>query len=684
MLRTQRRVIASTAVPRCGSAAGPVLFGILCFLLVLGVSMFVRLRTQHAEQQLRDLRAQEAHEHEVLARAVARHRGEAVRHTQANTPPLGGALVESVEEPAGTQQPLAAVSSSAVTTATSVTPAASHLPAVSTEIDPAAARRQWLEAQLAAGEFGPALETASSAVDADERTALLHRVARAQMDAGEYDGAGAAIRRMPLPEARTSAFRERAARKTLTGGGSGADFTQLISLIQQETSGPWQDIDGTGGTISQFETGVRVDPHGLLQHLSKPEHTGRLAALGIRARSADLNTDMARPSPLRMVSLTRLERAVAERIEAGQSVPTTMQHLAGLSQVRYVFVFPDEGEIVIAGPAEAWQYNENGQPVGAESGRPTLQLDDLVTVLRTFSPDGLGLFNCLIVPRQEGLKAVKEFVTQSNSRGPLRSTAVSNWVRQLQEKLGLQDVQVNGVPVESRVARVIVEADYRMKLIGVGKLDGGKGIKSFFDLLEVQPAQEPPPLDALRWWLTMKYDALLHSPDHDVFEIRGSSVLCLSENELITDQGQRVHTGQADETNRLFAQLFTQHYAELAQRDLIFADLQNIFDLALVAALIRHERLDQRAAWDGGVFAANGSYQPAQFDPPRTVMSVAGHRVYNGKDIVVQVAGGVRGDLMAVVRNPQMFRPAARLGNLAQQVRTPQLSPGRWWWDAPQ
>ena len=56
-----------------------------------------------------------------------------------------------------------------------------------------------------------------------------------------------------------------------------------------------------------------------------------------------------------------------------------MRHLAGLSQISYVFVYPENGEVVIAGPAEGWRYNEYGMPVGVESGRPTLQLDDLVT-----------------------------------------------------------------------------------------------------------------------------------------------------------------------------------------------------------------------------------------------------------------------------------------------------------------
>ena len=110
--------------------------------------------------------------------------------------------------------------------------------------------------------------------------------------------------------------------------------------------------------------------------------------------------------------------------------------------------------------------------------------------------------------------------------------------------------------------------------------------------------------------------------------------------------------------------------------------MQNIFDLALVAALIRHERLDDRVGWDPGVFAANGAYRPAQYAPAKTVMSVVNHRVYNGKDIVVQVAGGVRADLMAVVTNQNVVREAPPLEDLAGRGRAPQLPEGRWWWDA--
>ncbi len=550
------------------------------------------------------------------------------------------------------------------------------------KVDETKERLDRLNAQLEAGEFGPALETAQSTSDAAERSQLLKLVADAQMKAGAFDAALGSIRRIPIPRQRESARQQRASRRALAGGGAQPDFDSLIELIQSETSGPWADVDGAGGTVTEYRTGVTVNPNGLLAQLTKEEHTGRLKDLGIEARVADLNDDMARPAELRLVSLTRLERELAKRLAAGRPVVETMKQLAGLTRIQYVFVYSDEKEIVIGGPAEGWRYDENGVPVGVSSGRPTMQLDDMVTVLRTFSEAGEGEFGCSINPRKEGLKRIKEFVAQSNARGPLSAgAAVRNWVQQLQKSLGLQDIELTGIPTESRVARIIVEADYRMKLIGIGKLDGGKNIPSIFDLLTVQQ-QKNSSLDALRWMLTMKYDSVLHSPDHDVFEIQGASVLCESENQFVTAQGERIQTGKSEATNRLFASNFSSHYAELAERDTVFADLQNIFDAALVAALLHHERAPNRIGWDLGVFAINGKYQPATFDPPTVVDSVVNHRVYRGRDIVVQVAGGVRADLMSIVKDPKIVRPAPRLKNLSAQGRAPELPDGRWWWDA--
>lgn len=541
------------------------------------------------------------------------------------------------------------------------------------------------DAQLAAGKLDEALATALAVQDADQRTDMLKKIVGAHIAKKDFDAAVTVLNRIPSESRRKAARRVVQKARSLAGGGS-ANPQELVDFIKKNTGGQWADDDGVGGTVDpspNFNTGVRVDAHGTLVRVGKAEMQGRLQSLGIRARNADLNDDMAKSTSLRLVSLTRLEREVAKKLTAGQQVPESMQHLAGISQIEYVFFYPELKEVVIGGPAEAWHYDEFGRSVGVQEGRPTLQLDDLVTVMRTFSPEGSGYFECLIVPRQDGLQKVKEFVEQSNNSGPLHPGQVKRWTLKLQDLLGLQDIVVNGVPLDSRVARVIVEADFRMKLIGVGQLDGGPQIPGYFDLMTSTKNKPQSTLDALRWWMTMKYQSVLHSPARDVFQVVGSSVLCQSENELVNSKGERIHTGQSEPANLQFASNFTNYYAELAKRDLVFADFQNILDLSLVAAMLRQERVDEQINWNRGVFASNGGYKTAKYEPAHTVMSVVNHRVFNGKDIVVQVAGGVRADLMTVVQNDKIVREAGRLKTVSPRGK-PQAGNNRWWWDAAQ
>lgn len=531
-----------------------------------------------------------------------------------------------------------------------------------------------IQAHLEAGEFGQAFQLAQK-LDGEAQDAALKQIAHAQAAEGD---ANAATRTLGRMSDRKSAASER----SQLGGGLVADFQPLMTLIEEETSGPWDADEPGTGTISQFDAGVRVDPKGVLYRQTKEELTGRLAALGVEARTANLNEDMTRQSDLRMVSLTRLEAEIAQRLEAGEPVVESMKKLAGLSKITHIFFYPESSEIVIAGPAEGWKYDENGVAVGTASGRPALQLDDLVTVLRTFSPGSKEIFGCSIDPRPEGLKAVKDFVTTSQNAGPLAAGGAKSWASKLGTKLGRQDITIYGVPSNSHVARVLLEADYKMKLIGIGKLDAGSNIPDYFELTAQHPELANSSVEGLRWWLSMKYDSVLHSPDRTAFEITGSSVRCQSENEHLNEQGQRVHTGKSEGLNKLFAQNFTEHYSELAAKDPAFADLQSVFDLALVAALIEREDLDGKAHWDRGVFATKGAYKVASYNVPKSVDTVVNHRVFNGKDVVVQVAGGVTADIGSVVRDESIQKESAELNQTAATAAKAQLPSGRWWWDA--
>lgn len=536
-----------------------------------------------------------------------------------------------------------------------------------------------LQERLAAGEFGPALDAAGAIEDRTERTRQLHAISDAQRKHRDFRSAAETARRIPERVDRASARAAVSRDRSHSGGGNMADFTELIELIKSTVEpDSWDDVGGPGST-REYNTGVYVDPQGVMRQRTKADQTGTLEGLARRARLADLNEDLARPSPLRLVSLRRLEQQVSAQLAAGRPLPETLQRLAGLTRVEHVFVFPEENEIAIAGPAEGWRYDDAGRAVGRESARPVLNLDDFVVVFRAFAPGGDARFGCSINTRDANLKDVKEFVEASNRGGALRPGQLGKWLSELQKRLGMQDVVVHGIPADTRAAQVLVEADYKMKLIGIARYDGGPQIPSYFELLQKSKGTKGAPLEALRWWLTMKYDAVLHSPDKLAFQFEGSSVLVQSENQFVNAQGRHVPTGIAEPLNRQFAENFTRHYAELAKRDPVFGELQNLFDMALVAALCRQEGLLELAHWEPGAFAPQGDYQSLKFGPPKEVESVINHRVYGGKDIVVQVAGGVQADIAGVARDPALARDSESVAQRREGLRVP---PGRWWWDA--
>ena len=119
-------------------------------------------------------------------------------------------------------------------------------------------------------------------------------------------------------------------------------------------------------------------------------------------------------SKLRKVSLNRLEQAAGRRLAEGRPITDEMQYLAGLTEIEYLFAYPETGDVVIAGPAGEWHSDSLGRAVIRETGRPVLHLEDLVAVLRaSFSSEANSIFGCGIFPRQQRLKQVQEFLELS-------------------------------------------------------------------------------------------------------------------------------------------------------------------------------------------------------------------------------------------------------------------------------
>lgn len=454
--------------------------------------------------------------------------------------------------------------------------------------------------------------------------------------------------------------------------GQAVDFQPLIDLIQSVIEPNSWDAVGGAGSAEGFAGGVWIDVRGRLQRRSSGGDAEELARIRERIRPATVPTDAGNPARMRLISLPRLERRVGELLAAGHPLPDEIRYLAGLQQVRHIFIYPDEHDIVIAGPADGWRIDDLGRPVGEQSGRPVLLLDDLVTVLRTCLPTGNGAFGCGIFPRRERLARVHEFLASAPDEVvPARREA---FLRQIRDELGEQDIRVWGVAPGSHVGQVLVEADHHMKLIGIGLEDGGPDVPSYLSMLDVPPGGEAPAMDTLRWWFTQFYDDVLTTPTSDAFQIRGQGVQVQSENELITPLGDRVHTGASQPNNERFAHGFTTHFDQLAERYVIYHELRNLFDLAVLSALLVESDAASRIQWDYGCFADPKQYRVPLQPAPRTVETVLNHRVIRERHILAAVSGGV------VVNPWPTVKHSVTRSNADGLVR-PAHRGDRWWWE---
>ncbi|MCH2222660.1 MAG: DUF1598 domain-containing protein, partial [Dechloromonas sp.] len=312
--------------------------------------------------------------------------------------------------------------------------------------------------------------------------------------------------------------------------------------------------------------------------------TGQLNQQRALEALARLDTDIARYSALRKVSLTRLARLIRQAIDEGHGPDEAMRHLAGLTRIQYLFYYPETHDIVVAGPAEGWVETAAGRVVGVESGRAILELQDLIVALRAF-PAGTKsnpLVYCSIDATPEGLARMQQFRQQIGRQ--IVPDDEQYIVQGMQESLGMQVITLGGVPASTHFAQVMVEADYRMKLIGIGLEDPPARIRSYVS----QASFTSIARNAMcRWWFVPEYKRIRVSEDRHAMEFVGPGVKLVGEDELISSDGARRQTKSQNRASYRFTQNFTDKFAQLAERAPVYGQLRNCIDMLVVAAFMQ-------------------------------------------------------------------------------------------------
>ena len=435
---------------------------------------------------------------------------------------------------------------------------------------------------------------------------------------------------------------------------------------------------GAGQGSQAGGAGVVVDPQGVLRVLAMSD--SNLSKIRQRSSIERLPQDLRRPSKLRKVALSRLEAALATTLESEGVLSDEIANLAGLTQIRYVFVYPatsdSPGEVVLAGPAEPWVEDSFGRSIGIESETPIVQLEDLAAAMRVFPPGQPAdqLVGCSIDPTQEGLARMQTYL---ESIGPVipRGTTDKSITRGLRESLGPQTVSVQGVSPHTHFAQVLVEADYRMKLIGIGLEKPPVRMSTWIDLTSSGSVAK----NALqRWYFSPNYECLKVSEDDLALELIGEGVKLIGADEMVLPDGRRMSAQQPSRASKLFTQAFTLKYPQIARQHPVYAQLKTLIDLAIIAAYLQEHGSYESASWSADVLLDESAYPIERFVAPQKI-DCAVNAVRRGSRLLTPIGGGV------VITARESFAQGNlqidETGKLHDEHTSISIPSDRWWWD---
>ena len=437
------------------------------------------------------------------------------------------------------------------------------------------------------------------------------------------------------------------------------------------------DTDNTTG--GGLTSGVAVDANGVLRRLTANDLSGQLTRQRAQQARAQLDRDVARPSKLRKVSLTRLAKLTKQAIEEGHGPDQTMQHLAGLTRIQYVFYYPETQDIVLAGPAEGWFEDLSGRALGIETGQPILELQDLVVALRTFPPAGKTslMVYCSIDATPEGLSRMQQFLDRIGRTftGNINEQFI---VEGLRESLGMQVITLGGIPANTHFAQVMVEADYRMKLIGIGLEEPPARFKSYVALANFASIASNA---MCRWWFVPDYQSVKVSEDGNAAELVGNGVKLVGEDEVVTGDGTRQQTGRQNRASRNFTESFTRKYAEIARNAPVYGQLRNCVDMLVAAAFIQQNDLYGKADWDLSVLGNESAYPVEIFNAPQQV-ATAVNSVWKGRNLATPVGGGVQIQAQQALAAENLLADEDGSVTTARDaIDLSDLPADKWWWD---
>jgi len=433
-------------------------------------------------------------------------------------------------------------------------------------------------------------------------------------------------------------------------------FALIATLIASLTTQSWAGGFFRNGAVG----GVIINAQGVLS-LPTAEASRELAAT-MRDIVPDADGEMSKLG-MRRISLRQLSEAVAHATENNFELPAEMRYLAGIQRVQYIFVYPEQNDIVLAGPGEGWRISDSGDVVGLTTGQPVVQLDDLLVALRgSQQARELGI-SCSIDPTEEGVRRMTALMKKQSRYNPRVLPAI-------EKAMGAQQIKLTGIPEDSHFARVLVAADYHMKRIAM-QLEQSpvNELPSFLSMLKNSRVKVTNMMP--RWWMACDYEPMARTEDGLGWELRGPGVKVMTESDFVAEDGSRTATGKRSDLAQKWADTMTMNYTKLSSKSPVFGQLRNIMDLSVIAAVIDKHDLAERAGCDlSGLTKSDATL--GAWNAPKTVATQCSV-TKRGRDYLITASGGVQIESWQVADKSEVDASVSTIYTKSSK------SEGAWW-----
>ena len=245
--------------------------------------------------------------------------------------------------------------------------------------------------------------------------------------------------------------------------------------------------------------------------------------------------------------------------------------------------------------------------------RPALHVDDLVVGMRNvWNREDFPY--CSLDPRPADVLKINELMAGLGNITDVDQ--MHSFLNEFKEAWGPQIVVVGGVPLNSRHAHVMIDADYHMKKVSQGLVQV-EGIHSYLDLIlneakgQITRTGQIPQLGVSmsRFWFHIGGNEPTFQEGNGIVCIERCSVVLLTEKQRTTMDGLLYDAVEDDPLASAFAREFSEQFQEATTRVPEYADLENLFRLNAVLRAMHFRDAAHQAGLDLGFWLKEYRYK---------------------------------------------------------------------------